>query len=142
MDAAFLASERVPDLVLAGHVHSYQRFSRDFPEKTLPYIVAGTGGFANSSRSLHKLQKGLVVERLPFTTLLPTVRLASCDVMNAGFLRARVSASNLKTEYFAVSFDDPPFTPKRPIEKTWASNGSQDLERQILSGSCPKVWVR
>lgn len=108
MDAAFLASERVPDLVLAGHVHSYQRFSRDFLGKTLPYIVAGAGGFANSSRSLHKLQKGLVVDRLPFTTLLPTVRLESCDVMNAGFLRVEASATNLRAEYFSVSFDDPP----------------------------------
>jgi len=28
MDAAFAASNRIPDVVLSGHVHSYLRFSR------------------------------------------------------------------------------------------------------------------
>ncbi len=107
MDAAFLASGHIPDLVLAGHVHSYQRFSRDFLAKTLPYIVAGAGGFANSSRSLHKLQRGLAVDRLPFTTSLRTVRLESYDVMNAGFLRVKASTAGLKVEYFSMCFDDP-----------------------------------
>lgn len=108
MDAAFLAGDRAPDLVLAGHVHSYQRFSRDFLGKTPPYIVAGAGGFANSSRSLHKLQRGLAIDRLPFTTARPSVRLESYDVMNAGFLRVTASAARLKADYFSVSFDDPP----------------------------------
>jgi predicted phosphodiesterase len=123
MDAAFLASERVPDLVLAGHVHSYQRFSRDFLGKSLPYVVAGAGGFANSSRSLHKLQGGLVVDRLPFSTLLSTVRLESYDIMNAGFLRVRVSAANLKLEYFSVSFDDPPVRSHHAIDSLTIESG-------------------
>ena len=114
LDSAFLASERVPDLVLAGHVHSYQRFSRDFPGKTVPYIVAGGGGFANSSRSLHKLQRGLIIDGLPFTTALPTVRLESYDVMNAGFLRVTAEATRLTVDYFSVSFDDPPIRSRLP----------------------------
>ncbi|ARN81809.1 metallophosphoesterase family protein [Methylocystis bryophila] len=114
MDSAFLASGRAPDLVLAGHVHSYQRFSRDFEGRTLPYIVAGGGGFANSSRSLHKLQRGLTVDRLPFVTTLPTVRLESYDVMNAGFLRVTAEAKRLKVDYFSLSFDDPPRKSQNP----------------------------
>jgi predicted phosphodiesterase len=107
MDAAFAAADRVPDIVLAGHVHAYQRFSRVIRGKTVPYIVAGAGGFANSSRSLHKLQRGLVVDRLPFATTLPDVRLESYDVMNAGFLRLNAGSERLFVEYFSVSFDDP-----------------------------------
>ncbi len=114
MDSAFLASGRIPDVVLAGHVHSYQRFSREFEGKTLPYIVVGGGGFANSSRSLHKLQRGLIVDPLPFTTLLPTVRLESYDVMNAGFLRVTAETKRLTVDYFSVSFDDPPMKSKQP----------------------------
>jgi hypothetical protein len=110
MDAAFVASGRVPDLVLPGHVHSYQRFSRAFSGKSLPYVVAGAGGFANSSRSLHKLQRGLVVDKLPFATALPEVRLESFDVMNAGFLRLTAGPERLTAEHFSVSFDDPPLT--------------------------------
>jgi len=114
MDSAFLASDRAPDLVLAGHVHSYQRFSREFRGKTVPYIVAGAGGFANSSRSLHKLQRGLTIDRLPFMTALPTVRLESYDVMNAGFLRVTAEAQRLKVDYFSLSFDDPPIRSRHP----------------------------
>jgi 3',5'-cyclic AMP phosphodiesterase CpdA len=113
MDAAFMASGRIPDLVLAGHAHSYQRFSRNFFGKTLPYIVAGAGGFANSSRSLHKLQKGLVIDQLPFATTMPTILLESFDIMNAGFLRITAGHTCLKVDYFSVSFDDPPIQSRR-----------------------------
>jgi predicted phosphodiesterase len=33
-----------PDLVLSGHAHLYQRFSRDVADRSIPYIVAGSGG--------------------------------------------------------------------------------------------------
>jgi len=35
-----------PDLVLSGHAHLYQRFSRKVGGKETPYIVCGAGGFA------------------------------------------------------------------------------------------------
>jgi hypothetical protein len=108
LDKSFAAGARIPDIVLAGHVHSYQRFSRAFAGKSLPYIVAGAGGFANSSRSLHKLQRGLVIDELPFNTARPEVRLESFDVMNAGFLRLTAGPERLTVDYFPVSFDDPP----------------------------------
>lgn len=116
MDSAFRDSGRTPDLVLSGHVHAYQRFSRDLSGKTLPYVVAGNGGFANSSRSLHKLQRGLVIDRLPFQTALPTVRLESYDVMNAGFLRVTAGPERLEVDYFSVSFDDPPAVAREPSD--------------------------
>jgi hypothetical protein len=33
-----------PDVVLSGHAHLYQRFSRQIKGRTIPYIVAGSGG--------------------------------------------------------------------------------------------------
>jgi hypothetical protein len=33
-----------PDVVLSGHAHLYQRFSRTVGKKTIPYIVSGSGG--------------------------------------------------------------------------------------------------
>src|SRR5579862_2221811 len=39
LDAAFTAADRCADLVLSGHVHDYQRFSRTFWGKQIPYIV-------------------------------------------------------------------------------------------------------
>ena len=36
-----------PDVVLSGHAHLYQRFTRNGPgSRQIPYIVAGNGGFA------------------------------------------------------------------------------------------------
>jgi hypothetical protein len=35
-----------PDLMLSGHAHLYQRFTRRVANKEIPYIVAGSGGFA------------------------------------------------------------------------------------------------
>jgi acid phosphatase type 7 len=41
-------SGRVPDMVIGGHTHNYQRFTRTTkqePSSQIPYIVAGGGGF-------------------------------------------------------------------------------------------------
>jgi hypothetical protein len=35
-----------PDAVLSGHAHLYQRFTRHVDGREIPYIVAGSGGFA------------------------------------------------------------------------------------------------
>ncbi len=46
-----------PDLVLAGHAHLYQRFTRKMPDGTaIPYLVAGCGGFA-ATRPMQGLPK-------------------------------------------------------------------------------------
>jgi hypothetical protein len=123
MDSAFRESGRIPDLVLSGHVHAYQRFSRDLAGKSLPYVVVGNGGFANSSRSLHKLQRGLEIEKLPFKTALPAVALESYDVMNAGFLRMTAEAACLRADYFSVSFDDPPLAARGATDSVVIQSG-------------------
>lgn len=51
LDQAFEGAGRVPDLVLSGHVHDYQRFTRTINGKQVPFVVAGNGGYHN----LHKL---------------------------------------------------------------------------------------
>jgi hypothetical protein len=35
-----------PDLVLSGHAHLYQRFTRRVDAQQIPYVVSGSGGFA------------------------------------------------------------------------------------------------
>jgi len=35
-----------PDAVLSGHAHLYQRFTRKVDGREIPYVVAGSGGFA------------------------------------------------------------------------------------------------
>jgi hypothetical protein len=105
IDRAIAASGRVPDAVLSGHVHNYQRFSREVNGRTIPYIVAGAGGYADDTRSMHKLQKELAGVELPFQTTLDGVKLENYNQDNPGFLRITVGKEKLLFEYFTVPFD-------------------------------------
>jgi hypothetical protein len=46
IDAACQAAGQWPDAVLSGHAHLYQRFTRATAGREIPYIVAGSGGYA------------------------------------------------------------------------------------------------
>jgi hypothetical protein len=53
LDRAFERAGRLPDLVLAGHVHNYQRFTRTTQDRQIPYVVTGASGFWQ----LHKMAR-------------------------------------------------------------------------------------
>jgi acid phosphatase type 7 len=44
LDKAFKHSGRLPDMVVSGHVHDYQRFTRKLDKHYIPYLVIGNGG--------------------------------------------------------------------------------------------------
>ena len=46
IDNASRAAGFWPDAVLSGHAHLYQRFTRRVDGREIPYVVAGSGGFA------------------------------------------------------------------------------------------------
>jgi hypothetical protein len=46
IDTAARAAGFWPDAVLSGHAHLYQRYTRKTDRREIPYIVAGSGGFA------------------------------------------------------------------------------------------------
>jgi hypothetical protein len=107
LDRAFASSGRTPDAVLSGHVHNYQRFSRKMSGGgTIPYIVAGAGGYANDTRSMHKLQKELQDINKPYKTTVDGVVLEKHQQDDPGFLRVTVDADKILFEYFTVSFAD------------------------------------
>jgi len=45
LDDAFEKAGLYPDVVLTGHAHIYERFERTVNGKTIPYIIAGCGGY-------------------------------------------------------------------------------------------------
>jgi predicted MPP superfamily phosphohydrolase len=97
LDAAFEAADRCPDLVLSGHVHNYQRFTRLFWSKEIPYIVCGAGGYQN----LH----ALAADAVPGMEAAPGVTLNEFDATQWGFLRLTVSNSGISGEYVGVAVD-------------------------------------
>ncbi len=104
LDAAFASAERVPDVILSGHVHNYQRFTRTMNGVSVPYIVAGAGGYADDPKHLHKLQSGLAGVALPYQTTRNDVQMNYFDEANPGFLRLTATPDNLTVDYFAVPF--------------------------------------
>lgn len=118
LDNAFEAAGKLPHAVLHGHVHNYQRFSRDYGNgQKVPYIIAGAGGYALTQSSLHKLQKGLEDVTVPHATTEDGVALEFYDVENSGFLTLTADAQHLTIDYYSVSFEDPPIVSNGPADQ-------------------------
>jgi hypothetical protein len=97
LDRAFTEAELWPDAVLSGHAHVYQRFSRTVGAKTIPYIVAGSGGHA------HTMPTGERRGEAPKTWGAFT--LETGPTVEFGYLTATVDMSdpNARTLTFAFS---------------------------------------
>jgi 3',5'-cyclic AMP phosphodiesterase CpdA len=110
LDQAVQTTGRYPDAVFSGHVHSYQRFTREFKGRQIPYVVAGAGGYADKPSAMHKLQTPPQGGTIPknFQTTEPGVVLANYNDMDAGFLRITIDNQNLTGEYFTVPFGGSP----------------------------------
>jgi hypothetical protein len=105
MDAVCSAVGVWPHVVLAGHAHNYQRFTRHRPDGSdIPYIVCGNGG--------HNVQKlrstNGVALRTPQTLQSKSahddaVTFENYDDTNYGYLRIIVDARQLRVEYHPAS---------------------------------------
>jgi hypothetical protein len=96
MTNSFAAAGRLPDLILTGHVHDYQRFTWTVGGRSVPVIVSGAGGYHN----LHPMVPGL---NPPSPTPNPDVRLEAYHDESFGFLRLSCSAAGIAGAYVAVS---------------------------------------
>lgn len=98
LDEAFAQAGRTPDLILSGHVHNYQRFSRTTADGlVVPYIVAGASGYHN----LHAMASGAAVGE----HLTEDCTLEAFHDNEWGFLRLSVNAGAIAGEYVGVGKD-------------------------------------
>ncbi|HVW15155.1 MAG TPA: metallophosphoesterase [Mucilaginibacter sp.] len=103
MDGAAREAKVIPDLVLSGHVHNYQRFHKYYPGKTVPFIVAGGGGYAD----LHPIADPADPNFSDDSCLLDGIELQNyCDDAH-GFLKIGISKKlgkiTIDGEYFIAS---------------------------------------
>jgi hypothetical protein len=111
LEAAVQAAGRIPDLVLSGHVHNYQRFTGTLAGKDVPMIVAGAGGY---NAKLHVLHKAFHQAKLPITMPGAGGILENfCDNQH-GYLRITVTKKSIACEYVAVP--DPSKPAKGPLK--------------------------
>lgn len=95
LDHAFDAAERSADLVLSGHVHDAQSFTRVIGDKSVPYIVLGNSGYHN----LHHLAR----DAQPGGEVAPGVTFEYADASEWGFLALTVSGDKIAGEYVSVT---------------------------------------
>ena len=111
LEAAVQAAGRIPELVLSGHVHNYQRFTGTLAGKDVPMIVAGAGGY---NAKLHVLHKAFHQAKLPITMPGAGGILENfCDNQH-GYLRITVTKKSIACEYVAVP--DPSKPAKGPLK--------------------------
>jgi 3',5'-cyclic AMP phosphodiesterase CpdA len=126
LDRAVADSGKAPDVVLSGHVHSYQRFTRRANGRDLPFVVAGAGGYAHFPKAMHKLQTnpddGSPIQT-PFQTTVGGVTLEAYNDTEPGFLLVTVDDKTLKAEYYLVPFEDtPPADPVDAFTLNWKTH--------------------
>jgi hypothetical protein len=100
LDTAFHDAGRTPDAVFTGHVHNYQRFTRPLDGRSVPYVVAGAGGYWH----LHAMSRDQEGNRLPRRWQVPDsdVTLENYVDDRHGYLRLTASATTLNGEYITV----------------------------------------
>ena len=106
LEGAFRESGVKPDAVFSGHVHNYQRFSKQYEDgKSLPFIVAGAGGFDE----LHQLADPLNLAYDTRSPLFEGLQLENyCDNRH-GFLKISIEKTpfsfTLNGTYYTIPFD-------------------------------------
>jgi hypothetical protein len=114
LDTAVQSAGRLPELVLSGHVHDYQRFTGALNGKDIPIIVAGAGGY---NKQLHTLAKIFHNSKLPISMTGSTGQLENFNDSQHGYLRITVTKKNLLCEYIAVpDTSSPKAGPLKPFD--------------------------
>ncbi len=96
-----------PDMVLSGHAHLYERYTRIMKSdgRQIPYVVAGNGGYYDLS-GLKKNQQGqkpVAGQQKESDGAGNTITLDSYSDNQFGFLRITFNASSIAVESIAVS---------------------------------------
>jgi hypothetical protein len=111
LDQAMEKTGVIPHVVLSGHVHNMQRFTRNFSGRQIPYIIDGRGGYANTDRLVHKLQTdsngNYPQVPIPADSIQDKnlkLSLDYYDQASAGFLRVTVTKQTLTIDSFSVPF--------------------------------------
>jgi hypothetical protein len=111
LEAAVEAAGRHPDMVIAGHVHNYQRLTKHQPDGTaVPYLVVGAGGYHN----LHNVVKVDGEKLIPpavFTDKTgEQVTLETYSDDHHGFLRLEITDKAITGRYYTVPRPQEPYS--------------------------------
>ena len=129
IDSACKTAGILPDIVLSGHAHLYERYTRFVGSAQIPFLVAGMGGYFNLSGL--KPTKNGTKPKPPVTT---KDAVGNKLVLNAyndttfGYLRLSVSPTTLKCTFVTVDLN-----PQAPPTVGTGDSFTLDLNRHIVS---------
>jgi Icc-related predicted phosphoesterase len=94
---------RHPEMILAGHVHNYQRLTKTMTDGSqIPYLVTGAGGYYN----LHHMMKVNDEQMIPPVTFQDKtgdpVTLDRYSADHHGFMRLEITDKLITGRYYAV----------------------------------------
>jgi acid phosphatase type 7 len=98
LDVCFVRAGRLPDAVFTGHAHNYQRFERRHGDRSVPYVVAGAGGYPEH----HVMGAGLPALPASFPGL-DGVTLEAYEDDAQGFMTVTVGPGGADVVYTAVT---------------------------------------
>ena len=104
---------RIPDLILSGHVHNYQRFTGDINGKKVPCLVVGAGGY---NQKLHGLSRRMFEpDGVPYKFEDGPETLDCFNDFQHGYLVVDVRSDKIICQYIAI--DDPTQATMNPTKK-------------------------
>ena len=119
MDACCQEAGIWPDMVLSGHAHLYERYTRTMKAdgRQIPYVVAGNGGYYNLSKMKLNAagQKPKPGQHSEPDGQGNTINLDAYNETGYGFLRIAVTAATILVESLGISGTPTTTTPGTPI---------------------------
>jgi hypothetical protein len=111
LEQAATTAGRHPDLVVAGHVHDYQRLTKTLSDGTqVPYLVTGAGGYHNL-HTVMKVNGQRLITPVQYTDNKGEAVTLECYVDDRwGFLRLDVDERTFTGEYYTVPRPHEPFS--------------------------------
>ncbi|HVN90685.1 MAG TPA: metallophosphoesterase [Candidatus Binataceae bacterium] len=111
IEKAIEESGRHPEMIVAGHVHNYQRLTKNRDDGTqVPYLVTGAGGYHN----LHHIMKVDGERMIPPVQFddkgNDPVTLETYSDDHHGFLRLEVDSEKMVGRYYEVPRPQDPFS--------------------------------
>lgn len=110
LEKAAVAANRHPEMVVAGHVHAYERITRKMPNgDQIPYLVTGAGGYPNLHSMMKVNGKKLVAPVVFDDKTKEPVTLEKYSDDHHGFMRIEITNKLITGHYFTVPRPHEPF---------------------------------
>jgi len=115
IETAAQEAERHPDMVVAGHVHDYQRLTKTLPDgNKVPYLVTGGGGYHNLHRIIKVNGENMITPVVFEDNDGDQVTLEKYSDDHHGFLRMEITPELITGMYYVVPRPQEPFS--KPVQ--------------------------